>query len=344
MSPVIGVSHGRWAAAVPPVVATATRLYVVGDSGTIYKSTDGGASWATLTGHGLTGTDYVLAVESVAGGNDVVYLSNNSGARVSTNGGTSWSSITGPTGGRLVWPEVDPNGDVYSHNSYRSTNNGASWSAIPSSGFMESATANKLWSGFSATQISRMNLNGTSQELLTLANTWASGPTVRGQSDTMALAFGYNVDSSPYLEKMVGTTATDITPPVTGDISDREWSWAESNDGGTTIVALIVESDQAQDYRGQLWRSANGGSSWTKVADDVNLMPLPDSRLGPVLAYDPNDTDLWYCLGGNPFNDYPDPTTVDAAIWQSTDNGVTWSNGVVATGETVLNVIRTASG
>jgi hypothetical protein len=341
--PVIGVSHGRWAT-VPPVVATSTRVYVAGDSGTIYKSSDGGVTWEELTGHGLTGSDYVLAVESAAGGNDVVYLSNNSGARVSIDGGASWSTILGPTGGRLIWPEVGPDGAVYSHNSYRSTNHGTSWSAIPGSGFMESATAGKLWSGYSATQISRMDTDGTDQELLTLANTWNSGPTVRGQSDTMALIFGFNITSSPYLEKMVGTTASDISPPVTGDISDREWIWAESNDGGTTILALIVESDQDQDYRGQLWRSADGGSAWTKVADDVNLMPLPDSLLGPTIAYDPNDTSLWYVLGGNPFNDWPSPTTVDAVLWQSTDNGLTWNNGPIAAGETVLGVIRTASG
>lgn len=345
MPGMIGVAHGEWR--IPtPIVAAATRLYVCGNSGAIYKSTDGGATWTTLTGHGLTAPGggvfgkYRIAVLGVVGGADVVYLVSaaDTDIAVSTDGGATWTQKAG-AGGFAVILEVDANGDVYWNGLYRSSNQGTSWAAIPSSGFMENATATKLWSGYDASNVSRMAYTGASQEIIPLAGTWISGPACKGQSDTMALAFGNGNDSSHLLEKVVGTTATVITPPTTGDVTDDPFVWAASNDGGTTILALVIEQDVASPNIGQLWRSVDGGSSWTKVIESQDLMPMSTASSSWHINYDPNDTDLWYVLGGRALTE-----DADAVLWQSTDNGVTWNSGVIASGETLLNTFRAVSG
>jgi hypothetical protein len=333
----IGVSAPTWVE-VTPSVATSTRLYVVGDSGTLYKSSDGGVTWTTLdTGIG-GGTQYRLAVQWQASGNDVVYVSSNDafhlGSAVSEDGGATFSPITGPTPAANAL-EVGPDGTAYWNGTYRSTDHGATWAAIPSGGFMENATTSKLWSEYDSTGVSRMNLDGSSQEVIPLTGAWVSGPHCFGQSDTMGLAFGAGDDDASILEKVVGTTATVITPP-----SAIAWPYmgAASNDGGTTILALILEQDSGNPHIGQLWRSADGGSSWTKVVESEDLMPNT-LDVGPQIAYDPNDTSLWYVLGGRFMTE-----DADAVVWQSIDNGVTWEATAVAAGETKLNVIRAASG
>lgn len=332
MSPgFLSVRPQDWATPTPP--ATSTRLYIVGDSGAIYKSTDGGVSWANLTGHGLTGVEYRMAVEGRSGGNDRVYLRNASGLAVSLDGGATWAPGTDPPSGAGTL-EVGEDGTVYSADQF-STDHAASWSAIPSSGFMESVTTSKLWSAYDDTQVSRMNLNGSSQELLALAGSWVSGPHARGVSDTVGLCFGGDIDSSTLLEKLVGTTATVITPATSIGFSFMD---AASNDGGTTILAAIYEQNSGNPHLGELWRSTNGGSSWTRVLNDANLIPSFGNR-GPHIVYDPNSTSSWYVLGGSILD-----ASVDAVIWRSTDNGVTWTSLVVAVGEFELNLIRATSG
>jgi hypothetical protein len=197
------ILHGKFAEG--SAASPATRLYVVGDSGAIYKSSDGGATWTTLSGHGLTGVEYRMAIQGRAGGADILYLANASGLAVSMDGGATWAAGTVPPGGAPTL-EVGPNTHVYSP-SYESSNNAASWTAIPAGGFMETVTAAKLWSGYDNTQIIRMNLDGSSQELIPVAGTWLAGPHAFGQSDTLALLVGGDLDNTPALNGLTWTSA-----------------------------------------------------------------------------------------------------------------------------------------
>ena len=78
---------------------------------------------------------------------------------------------------------------------------------------------------------------------------------------------------------------------------------------------------------GGLWRSIDGGTSWTVVDDD-----LPSLAISAIVREN-GDPDVLYASTGEPhlLLGFPGPLSgseaavLGAGVYRSTDNGVTWS-------------------
>ena len=93
----------------------------------VFKSTDGGASWKALVG--IAGVN-VLAIDPISA--STIYAGTAGGLFKSTDGGGSWAtSLSGKSIRELVIDPITPS-NLYAagDNFYRSTDAGASWTAL----------------------------------------------------------------------------------------------------------------------------------------------------------------------------------------------------------------------
>ncbi len=339
--PMLGL--GLLSTVTPAAPGGATRIYVAGRSGTVWKSSDDGATWTGITAHGLGIGLFILTAAGGASGNDILYVASATVLKRSGDGGATWSTITTPSLSNIDWVEVAPDGTVvlgYDAVFSVSTNDGASWSSFAptDANWPMSAGTAKFWiSNFNSTAlVNRANLDGSGGESIALASVWNSLAVPHAVSDSIAL-----IVSSPFgsddnlLDKVVGTTPTNIAPA--GALSPNRW-WDAASPDGTTIIAHIWDKNVNGDDTGELWRSTNGGSSWTKVADDVDLQPGSN---WPSLAFDPGDPTKCYAMGGQYQENYA--RGIPAQIFSSTDGGATWSGAAIDAAEFALRCIRVVS-
>lgn len=127
-----------------------------------------------------------------------------------------------------------------------------------------------------------------------------------------------------YLSDMISANAMSRMTSDTLDYVNRG-PW---NVGGRTRAIAIDVTDEnvlmAGSVSGGLWRSTNGGTSWTRVGDP-NLHPGVVS-----IAQDPRPgfTNIWYSLSGEI---YGTSASADGAFYlgdgvmKSIDNGITWT-------------------
>ncbi len=98
------------------------------------------------------------------------------------------------------------------------------------------------------------------------------------------------------------------------------------NVGGRTRALAIDKANEniilAGGVSGGMWRSTNGGSSWTKVT------ALDDLHSVTAIAQDPNNTNTWYYgtgeISGNSARASGAPYRGNG-IFKSTDNGISWT-------------------
>jgi len=103
-------------------------VYAGGNPG-LYKSTNGGTSWAG-SGTGVSGYVYAIAVNPATP--SIVYAGTPSGLFKSTNGGTSWASTLSANVKSIVIDPTAPN-TVYAGTAagvYKTTNGGTNWTVM----------------------------------------------------------------------------------------------------------------------------------------------------------------------------------------------------------------------
>lgn len=226
----------------------------------IWKTTNGGTSWAQLAATNTNdfqfvqkviaytnaGTNYVLACTRSSAGSGF------GGIMRSTDGGTSWtrvlaSGVGGGSTSRAADIERGADGTLYcsmgifnTDGIYRSTDNGATWTKI-----------------YTASAEYRIEL--------------ACAPT----NTNKVYAMVSNNAGSPTLKKvMVTSNATAVTPTWT---SVTQPSWCDQGSASTDmtrgqawydLIAIVDPADENIVYLGgvDLMKTTNGGTNWTQIS------------------------------------------------------------------------------
>lgn len=336
------IKHGITTDAPAPPTPAGRRLYAWGFDG-VYKSTDDATTWTTIfTPSNLFSVNFF----EVAGGQDIVVVYEQTGGAdlvtVSTDGGATFGTVTAPRGGTpaafdFILCISATNWIAFNSTEvYQTTNGGSSWSDVSGTYagnlFSQASSAGgKIWSNQAADPTNtgtKLNIDGSG------VATFSRGPypTTSGAaniaiSDTLALIAAGGGIVYPLLYLVTGTTPADITPSPSVD----SWIAADSLDG-SLIVALAISSGGGA---GEIWRSTNGGSSWTQVqASDAAL----HCQFGydQVVGVASTDATFWALVAasvGNP-----------GTSWVSTDSGVTWTQAGMFPGSPIgLSAIRVFS-
>ncbi len=215
----------------------------VGGDG-IFKSTDGGVNWTQLASTTGSNFDYCTKILCDASGN--VYVTTRAGVFRSTNGGTSWTTIS-PTGLSASYSD------------------------------MELSSTGRLH--VSAGQFSTCGYRFTDNPSTVASGTWTS-PTAGYPASTIRIELGCNgntlyalpSDGSYQIPTIYKSTdgganwAATTGQPTAGWASGQAWyALAVDIDGSGNVIVGGLDP----------YKSINGGTSWTKLADWTNNAGLP---------------------------------------------------------------------
>ena len=282
------------------------------DGSGIYRSTDGGASWQVSDAGLAGGSVYPL----ISGAGGTLYAAPGaSGVYRSTDGGATWQDDngvdgSGPGGAAIYGMAVNP-GDgrfVYaldsSGNLFRSADSGDHWvrSDAPLTAFSHS-TANALQ--IDPLRPSTLLITGDNGAAISTDG----GYSWNGVTDIPSGSVVYSAAWSG-ADPSVAYAATDdgIYQTIDGGAS---WQPERRGIPDGTIATLVAvnPANNAQvvalDKQGDIFRSADGGSSWRQVGDTQGKQP--DS-----LAFDPGNRGV--ALVG----------TDDGDLFRGTEGGATW--------------------
>lgn len=324
-------------------------------------------------------------------GNGAVLISSNQGANFSTVNMPfqMGSNDQGRNGGERL--QVDPNlGNILYYGSYadglwKSTNGGWGWGQVTSlpvtsgtngAGIIFVAFDKASGSGGSATPIIFVGVsqsNGTAlYESTNAGSTWS---TVSGQPTGLFVNHGLiGIDGNFYLTygspegpnsmtsgavwrfNIARGTWTNITPPngVPFDGYNATYNYGYSGltlDPEASGTLEVTSMDFYWPYGDNMWRSTNGGSSWTTVGYTVN----------GTSNYSSNHTNSLAPWNGASFGNWPSGVVTDpfnsahmmygwaGGVWTTSNmtnsSGPSWVNGALGIEESVaLQLISPTSG
>ncbi len=296
----------RMAIAVTP--ADANYVYLIaglpapgyGTQG-FYKSTNGGTSF-TLVGAPALGNQqwYDLCIASSPTNSQEVIIGGQTDFIRSTNAGTSWIDVGGNTHvdyHDIVFVDATTFYTTSDGGVYRTTNNGSSWTNLNHNleisqmyGFGQSAAnPDLLIQGWQDNGTNRYN--GTN---------WSS---ILG-GDGMLCFIDWNNDQNMWAEYYNGalqksTNGGASFSSAVGNINEAgAWvtPWSQDPIVPGTIYSGFIN----------LWRSINGGSSWTKLSSFTNTATVTTLTVSPA-----NNQVIWVAKPGS--------------LYLTTDGGATWS-------------------
>jgi photosystem II stability/assembly factor-like uncharacterized protein len=368
-----------------------STLYA-GTDRSVFKSTNGGASWSEVN---YTSGDAVRALVIDPGNPATLYEGRGQGGIFkSTNGGARWVAVnTGLTTPFVQSLAIDPSnpatlyaGTAYYDNEgygrgiFKTTNGGASWSAVNSGLPAVDVRTVVIDPGNPATLYA-----GTPRGVYKSTNGGASWSAVNsGLAATLVQSVVTDPSSPSTL--YAGTVTSGIFKSTDGGVS-----WSEANSGLTVpaVRALAIDPSNPatlyagtyfdSSYRGTIFKSTNGGASWSKVnsgrevfaglssATPVNAIAIDPSNPatvyvgtygGEVVFKSTNGGASWsgiksglftnnvYSLAIDPSN----PATLYAGseysgVFKSTDGGASWRgiNSGLSTANTVYSIAIDAS-
>lgn len=324
-----------------PVPASGDGTLYVGHfvSGILYRRASDG-TWSTIDA-ATVGAGNIGAVAVQAGAADIVYVLGSTALRKSTDGGASWSTISNPLSdlGNARGLRCDASGNLYlsAENTpdsgvWRSTNGGGSFTHIvpADSPYLETRMvglgANRLWWGQSeeseptADHAHYAALDGSGKVDVTGLIADSDTPVWCRETpgaDSPGFIFYAHAAGNQGLVKVevagVTQTVTNITPTTIGLNSRGVRDLLALS--ASTYVALWT--DAAAGGTGAIYRTTDGGSSWTVVQAATAALFIPDNGYGPYLAQDTVTSTKLYCLGKQ------------NSIFISTDNGTTWTSETI---------------
>ena len=311
----------------------------------LYKSTDGGASWANVTwnfydsgagfsyapGGSKTHTDQHTLAFSPASSNEF-YLGNDGGVSKTTDGGLSFRSLNETlTLSQFVGLALHP------------TNSKISYGGTQDNGAQQRLADSSLWREISAGDGGRAVIDAVDPSVVFL--TYVRGDIYRFVSDgaVFEAQVGYNgVFGEPFDGARIG-----FYPPFTGNgvdstlyfgswrlfmSADRGNSWFApagfldltkgiNANGSDILTAIAVARGNTNaiytgSLQGRAMMSSNAGRSWTDITSG-----LPNRSI-TAIAVDPSDSKTAYlCVSG--FNtSHVFRTTNSGALWSDVSNGL----------------------
>jgi PKD repeat protein/photosystem II stability/assembly factor-like uncharacterized protein len=266
-----------------------------------YRSTNSGTGFTKISTPGL-GTQqwYDLCIDASPGNSQEILLGGQTDFLRSTNGGSSWSQNGGNT-------HVDYHDVIYTNNNsyylacdggiYRTTNSGSSWSNLNNNleisqmyGFGQSSNnANLIINGWQDNGTNR--LNGV---------TWSQ---ILG-GDGMLCFIDWNNNNNMWAEYYNGalqrsTNGGASFSSAIGNINEAgAWvtPWLQDPVASGTIYAGFIN----------VWKSTNGGTSWTKLSTFTNTATLNTLAVSAA-----NNQVLWAAKAG--------------ALYKSSNGGSSWT-------------------
>ena len=304
--------------------------------GTIFKSTNGGASWnAPVVVPGLTPGLNPLAIDPRSFG--MLYAATTSGVYRSTDGGVSFAAYSQPRANPVYSVALDPQ------------NSGTVLAATAYGGFQKSTDAGMSW--FAAG--SGLDAGGTP---VALAIDPTNPSMVYAGTLVWYLECGFGTNLGIFQSTDGGTSWTDsqadigcvsdivIDPRNTGTVyagswysagayksTDRGTSWNAMGSGlpsglfGSYVTALAIDPQAGTLFAGTngIFKSTDGGAHWVGANSGIPA-PLVAGFNVAALAVDPQTPNNVYAAMA--FDAPAAPPNATGGLWKSIDGGAHWFN------------------
>lgn len=289
---------------------TPTTVYAASGLAGIFKSTNGGGTWAAInnglvaSGSFSTGSIVTLAVDPTTP--TTLYAGTSSGLLRSTDGGVNWNPlplvlsglaavdavVIDPTTPTTIYVATTGWGPV-GGGVFKTTNGGTDWSAVGSG--LPAAPQSGL-AGVTGLVIDPL----TPTTLYAVAGAYGSGTDLYKSIDGGTIwASASTGQSGTYVESLVidptaPTTLYAVLAPATGGglgvfkTTDGGASWSAANSGlpGAIWSVALDPASPSTLYAGEaitggVFKSTDGGESWTAVA-------TPNGQFVSTFAFSPN--------------------------------------------------------
>ncbi len=324
-----------------PGQVTGDTLFLSGMTGSgmkIYRSFNGGASWTDISYSGagnwtLSDVDYSPAWKStMTSSNGCVLII--PGAAMSTDMGASWKAVGLQNNGGAVHP-ADPNKVVGTKGRgvVVSTTGPNGVYTMPANYGLEAVTIKKIARTKSkgmfylATRAGLAYTKAYSDTTIVGVNKWKAPygefPVANVGDD--AGVFSVAIDPKDSLHVIAGySNGFAVTKTgLTGFSNVMPSGWTNSSDprandimfvNSSVVIAVSGGDNQSHVGKGNIWRSANGGTTWTKVS------PAGFSN-GNTVAMGTSKGDTVIYIGTGLYSGVQD----NGVLWKSTDKGLTWT-------------------
>lgn len=308
-------------------------LYVNNYGGGVLKSTDGGETWSSWS-KGYTGAEiHNLDVDPE---NDAtVYAIGRSGPFKSTNGGDNWTGIANGDAANIPeWYSIKQKpddssiiliADEHQGRIFRSTDSGNYFKEVLMHPSADDSDPNGR-QGFKALTFSLSHQNvvyaGLAQDRNLLDTSSPAGTAIYKSTDAgstwsakTSMIDGTSINALAVHPTDPNTVYATTTKGVykTTDGADNWSSLSDLSDRDIRSLAIDPSSPDilyAGEEKGGVWKSSDGGSSWTGPKNTGFSSANPSIRR---LAIDPTNTSVVYA------GDW------SSGVYQSTDGGETWS-------------------
>jgi photosystem II stability/assembly factor-like uncharacterized protein len=311
----------------------------------VMKSTNAGAAWAPLAAASCGGTRFNIEVAK-SNPNVLYTLCTNGNVQKSTNGGTTWITTNAPGvtlygyyDNVLAVSPVDPNVVIVAGMNMKKTiNGGNNWTSVPTAGHLDNHCV--TFAPGSSTNILCGNDGG-------LFHTTNGGTTWSSLNKGLAITQFYRVGLSRITPGLMIAGAQD-----NGNLklSAGTWTNVTNADGMGGFIDFANDNIMyATIQNGSLFRSTNGGASWTPISTPSNgawVTPFCQSRTVANTIYaatdkvykSTNQGTTWAAISGalggvgafTILKTHPNPEYLIAGdenyLYRTTNDGTTWTN------------------